>query len=145
MRCEACPETGGDTMWANMVLAYEMLPDRIKARIEGLYARHSAEHIFAAQLPIQKRHEAAARLPSIDHPVVRLHPETGEKVMFVNQDQSYEEARRLLPADTFRKLTPEVMPPFLAVEASVANAVDAVDTALRNDPAVYKITSVKCA
>jgi taurine dioxygenase len=72
-------------MWANMVLAYEMLPGRIKARIEGLYARHSAEHIFAAQLPIQKRHEAAARLPSIDHPVVRLHPETGEKVLFVNQ------------------------------------------------------------
>ena len=85
LRCEACPETGGDTMWANMVLAYEMLPDRIKARIEGLYARHSSEHIFAAQLPIEKRHEAAARMPSVDHPVVRVHPETGEKVLFVNQ------------------------------------------------------------
>ena len=84
LRCEACPETGGDTMWANMVLAYEMLPDRIKARIEGLYAR-PAEHIFAAQLPIEKRHEAAARMPSVDHPVVRVHPETGEKVLFVNQ------------------------------------------------------------
>jgi taurine dioxygenase len=85
LRCETCPDTGGDTMWANMVLAYEMLPQRIKTRIDGLYARHSAEQIFAAQLPREQRLEAAARLPSVEHPVVRIHPETGEKVLFVNQ------------------------------------------------------------
>ncbi len=85
LRCEACPETGSDTMWANMVLAYEMLPERIKLRIDGLYARHDAEHMFAAQLPIEKRHAVAANMPSVDHPVVREHPETGEKLLFVNQ------------------------------------------------------------
>lgn len=85
LRCDLCPEAGGDTMWANMVLAYELLPERIKARIDGLYARHSFEHLFAAQLPIEQRHEMAARLPSVDHPVVRVHPETGEKLLFVNQ------------------------------------------------------------
>lgn len=85
LRCEVCPDTGGDTMWANMVLAYEMLPERIKKRIDGLYARHSFEHLFAAQFPREKRLEMAAKLPSIDQPVVRTHPETGEKLLFVNQ------------------------------------------------------------
>ena len=85
LHCQTCPDTGGDTMWANMALAYEMLPERIKTRITGMHARHSFEHLFAAQLPIEKRHAMAARLPSIDHEVVRTHPETGEKVLFVNQ------------------------------------------------------------
>ena len=83
--CETCPECGGDTMWANMVLAYEMLPARIKERLEGLFARHGFEHMFAAQLPTEKRHAAAEKLPPVDHPVVRTHPETGEKLLFVNQ------------------------------------------------------------
>jgi taurine dioxygenase len=85
LRCETCPDTGGDTMWANMVLAYEMLPEHIKSRIDGLYARHDAEHMFAAGLPIEKRHAVAEKMPSVDHPVVRTHPETGEKLLFVNQ------------------------------------------------------------
>jgi taurine dioxygenase len=85
LRCEDCPETGSDTMWANMVLAYEMLPERIRSRVDGLHARHDSEHMFAAQLPIEKRHAVAAKMPSVDHPVVRAHPETGEKVLFVNQ------------------------------------------------------------
>ena len=85
LACELCPETGGDTMWANMVLAYEMLPERIKQRIDGLYARHSHEQMFAASLPTEKRHAVAAKFPAVDHPVVRTHPETGEKLLFVNQ------------------------------------------------------------
>jgi len=85
LRCEECPESGGDTLWANMVLAYEMLPERIKLRIEHLYARHSFEHIFAAQLRTERRHELAKELPPTDHPVVKVHPETGEKLLFVNQ------------------------------------------------------------
>jgi taurine dioxygenase len=85
LRCEACPETGGDTLWANMVLAYEMLPEGVKARIENLYARHSFEHVFAAQLRRERRLELAREHPSADHPVVRVHPETGEKLLFVNQ------------------------------------------------------------
>lgn len=85
LRCEACPAIGGDTLWANMVLAYEMLPERIKVRIQDLYARHSFEHVFAAQLKRERRLELAEELPATDHPVVRVHPETGEKVLFVNQ------------------------------------------------------------
>ena len=55
LRCVECPEVGGDTMWANMVLAYERLPAHIKERIAGLRARHSIEATFGAAMPIEKR------------------------------------------------------------------------------------------
>ena len=84
LRCELGPETGGDTLWSNMAMAYEKLPDAIKQRIDGLYAKHSAEHNFGAQLPIEERHAMAAKNPACEHPVVLTHPETGEKVLFVN-------------------------------------------------------------
>jgi taurine dioxygenase len=84
LRCELAPETGGDTMWANMVLAYERLPAAIKQRIDGLYAKHSLETTFAAQKPTEERHAVAAKNPDVEHPVVLTHPETGEKVLFVN-------------------------------------------------------------
>ena len=84
LRCVECPPVGGDTMWANMVLAYEKLPETIKQQIEGLRARHSIEASFGAAMPIEKRLALKAAYPDAEHPVVRTHPETGEKVLFVN-------------------------------------------------------------
>jgi taurine dioxygenase len=84
LRCVECPEVGGDTMWANMVLAYERLPAHIKERIAGLRARHSIEATFGAAMPIEKRLALKAQYPDAEHPVVRTHPETGERVLFVN-------------------------------------------------------------
>ena len=84
LRCVECPPVGGDTMWANMVEAYERLPDDIKARIATLRARHSIEATFGAAMPIEKRLALKAQYPDAEHPVVRTHPETGEKVLFVN-------------------------------------------------------------
>ena len=84
LRCVECPPSGGDTMWANMVLAYEKLPDDVKAKIAGLRASHSLHASFGAALPIEKRLELKAKFPDAEHPVVRTHPETGEKVLFVN-------------------------------------------------------------
>jgi len=84
LRCVECPPVGGDTMWANMVLAYDNLPAEIKARVEGLRARHSIEASFGAAMPLDKRLALKARYPDAEHPVVRTHPETGEKVLFVN-------------------------------------------------------------
>ena len=43
LRCVECPPVGGDTMWANMALAYERLPDTVKEQIADLRARHSIE------------------------------------------------------------------------------------------------------
>ncbi|MDG1580411.1 TauD/TfdA family dioxygenase [Pseudomonas sp. GOM6] len=84
LRCVECPPVGGDTMWANMALAYEMLPDEVKAKIANLRARHSIEASFGAAMPIEKRLALKAQFPDAEHPVVRTHPETGEKVLFVN-------------------------------------------------------------
>jgi taurine dioxygenase len=84
LRCVECPPVGGDTMWANMALAYERLPENIKTQIAGLRARHSIEASFGAAMPIEKRHALKAQFPDAEHPVVRTHPETGEKVLFVN-------------------------------------------------------------
>lgn len=78
------PAFGGDTIWVNMVKAYEDLPPHIKAQIGELKARHSIEATFGAAMPIEKRHALKAQFPDAEHPVVRTHPETGEKVLFVN-------------------------------------------------------------
>lgn len=79
LRCVACPLVGGNTIWANMAKAYEDLSDHVKATIDGLYARHSIEATFGARMPIEKRHALNAQFPDAEHPVVRTHPETGEK------------------------------------------------------------------
>ena len=84
LRCIECPPVGGDTMWANMVLAYERLPENIQQQIAGLRARHSIEASFGAAMPIEKRLALRAQFPDAEHPVVRTHPETGEKILFVN-------------------------------------------------------------
>jgi taurine dioxygenase len=84
LRCVECPPVGGDTMWANMALAYDKLPEEIKTRISTLRARHSIEASFGAVMPAEKRLALKAKYPDAEHPVVRTHPETNEKVLFVN-------------------------------------------------------------
>ncbi|VTU30689.1 Alpha-ketoglutarate-dependent taurine dioxygenase [Variovorax sp. SRS16] len=84
LRCVECPPVGGDTMWVNMVEAYRQLPEDIKKTIAPLRARHGIEASFGAAMPIEKRLALKAQFPDVEHPVVRTHPETGEKVLFVN-------------------------------------------------------------
>lgn len=84
LRCIECPPVGGDTIWANMALAYEKLPEGVKQQIEGLIANHSFNSTFAAAMPIEKRLAMKAQYPDSEHPVIRTHPDTGEKVLFVN-------------------------------------------------------------
>lgn len=84
LRCVETPEVGGDTIWVNMVEAYDRLPATVKKQIENLRARHSIEASFGAAMPIEKRLALHAQFPDAEHPVVRTHPETREKVLFVN-------------------------------------------------------------
>jgi taurine dioxygenase len=84
LRCTECPATGGDMLWANMVEAHERLPEHVKTQIAGLRARHSIEASFGAAMPIEKRLALKAQYPDAEHPVVRTHPETGDKALFVN-------------------------------------------------------------
>lgn len=81
LRCIECPPAGGDTMWANMVLAYDSLPEAVKAQIEGLRAFHSFIHGVGYALPPEKYADIAGKWPPVEHDVVQLHPETGEKIL----------------------------------------------------------------
>jgi taurine dioxygenase len=84
LRCIEGPPVGGDTIWVNMAEAYRRLPENIRTTIRGLRARHSIEATFGAAMPQEKRHALKERFPDAEHPVVRVHPETGEEILFVN-------------------------------------------------------------
>jgi taurine dioxygenase len=84
LHCIACPPVGGDTIWANMAKAYADLPHHVQETIAPLKARHSIEASFGARMSETQRHALKAQFPDAEHPVVRTHPETGEKVLFVN-------------------------------------------------------------
>src|SRR5690606_19018067 len=78
------PSLGGDTVFANAAAAYAGLDEAIKALIDGLSAIHDAR-IFTRFLDSEEeREELLLQHEAVEHPVVRIHPETGEKVLFVN-------------------------------------------------------------
>jgi Probable taurine catabolism dioxygenase len=73
------PDYGGDTLFASMYAAYEGLSDAMKAFLEPLTAVHDANPVYKALFPdLQKIYECNS------HPVVRTHPVTGRKLLFVN-------------------------------------------------------------
>ena len=76
------PPSGGDTMFANMYAAYEALSGPMKRFLDGLSAWHESEHVHRGTLG----HKIAEGkiYPKNLHPVVRTHPETGRKALFVN-------------------------------------------------------------
>jgi taurine dioxygenase len=73
------PDTGGDTAFSNMHLAYEALSERMKAYLDGLSATHDGARVFAAIAP------PGSQFPVSTHPVIRTHPVTGRKAIFVNK------------------------------------------------------------
>ena len=78
------PEVGGDTVWANMVAAFDGLPDELKKRIDGLFAIHDFTNNFGRGLEPDALKKMQEMHPPARHPVVRTHPETGEKALYVN-------------------------------------------------------------
>ena len=85
LRGVVVPEYGGDTQWINLAVAYETLSDPIKAMIDGLHAvHHNQLPIGRGELSTALRDKFQSREIRAVHPVVRVHPETGEKVLFVN-------------------------------------------------------------
>ena len=79
------PPYGGDTCFANMELAYERLADDLKEQIDGSFAIHSYVKAFGRGMSDRKRAEAAEQFPDQKHPVVRTHPVTGRKSLYVNR------------------------------------------------------------
>ena len=82
------PPKGGDTLWASMTAAYEGLSFHMQTFLEGLIAVHDFAHGFRESLAEpggkERLADAVAANPPVKHPVIRTHPETGKKVIFVN-------------------------------------------------------------
>lgn len=85
------PPQGGDTLFANMALAYEALSPGLKRTLEGLRAVHETAHVFGRQGSIARKGEAQGRIGNAEaatreavHPVVLRHPDTGRATLFVN-------------------------------------------------------------
>ena len=83
------PSLGGGTMFASMRAAYELLSERMKAFIEGLTALHDFgrfDGLFPNEPDARARlHQIELAFPHPVHPVVRVHPETGRRVLYVNR------------------------------------------------------------
>jgi taurine dioxygenase len=78
------PEYGGDTMWASCTKAYDALSSKMKHLLAELTAIHDTSKTFSRNAYPSKSHPDADKIPTAEHPVVRTHPETGRKALFVN-------------------------------------------------------------
>lgn len=103
------PSSGGDTLWSSNFAAYEALSEPLRRFLDGLTAQHSIAKSFPAQRwqsdpAFKERYErAVAKHPPVRHPVVRTHPVSRRKALFVNEgftthinELSAEESRALL-------------------------------------------------
>jgi taurine dioxygenase len=90
LRSRICPEVGGDTLWANMAAAYEGLDDATRSHISGLTAVHDwagfRQMLRRNNVSEERIAELQAQYPVAEHPVVRTHPVSGEKVVYVNRN-----------------------------------------------------------
>jgi taurine dioxygenase len=105
MYSEIVPASGGETEFADMYSAYELLPALVKAKIEGRHAIHNFD--FSRT----RRHgedpltaEQKAKVPPVAHPIVRTHPQTRRKAIFLGdhaesiEGMDYAEGRALIEA-----------------------------------------------
>lgn len=77
------PPRGGDTLFASMYAAFEALSDRMKTYLDGLTALHDGEHVYRG---LYSNFGVADKpsYPRAEHPIVRTHPVTGRKALYVN-------------------------------------------------------------
>jgi taurine dioxygenase len=135
LRAVVVPEVGGDTVWASMYAAYEGLSDRMQHHLDGLVAAHDFMKLY--ERPAKKAlwqgergrlmEEARRAFPPVYHPVVRVHPETGRKALFVNESftrhvdgMTESESRALLGYLFEQARTPEYQVRFAWSEGAVA-------------------------
>ena len=113
LRAIELPEVGGDTLFSNMVMAYEDLDDDLKERLCQMTAVHDIARVFARRLK-KDATELHAKYPPMEHPVIRTHPETGQRLLYVNtaftdyiKDMDRAEGKELLKYLYSRAAVPE--------------------------------------
>lgn len=79
LRAVELPQLGGDTLWASAYAAYDGLSSRVQRLVDDMTATHDVAKSSAHRAPIHDRY------PPVQHPVVRTHPETGRRALFVNR------------------------------------------------------------
>ncbi|MGE0796776.1 MAG: TauD/TfdA dioxygenase family protein [Lautropia sp.] len=103
LRSIEIPDVGGDTQFSNLQLAYETLSDGMKRLLDGLHGIHTGGEraVFDESDPERLEERRRANLP-VAHPIVRVHPETGRKGLYIAEkvaqfaDMTQEESRPLL-------------------------------------------------
>ena len=112
------PPEGGDTWFTSLTAAYDSLPEDLRARIADLKAVHSYAHVYALKYPDREplSEERKAQVPDLVHPVVRTHPATGRKVLYISEyiikqfiGMSVEESRELLDELNARATTDDLI------------------------------------
>ena len=103
------PPVGGDTLFSDMNAAYEGLSDELKARIEGLTARHDFVRAFGAGVPEERKAEMREQYPSPSTPWCCTHDVTGQKLLYVNK--VFTDSIVGLDPDESAELLWELLPP----------------------------------
>ena len=76
------PPVGGDTLFASMYAAYDALSEPLKRFLEPLTAIHDGEHVYRGRYGVD---ETGKVYPKAEHPIVRTHPVSGKKALYVNR------------------------------------------------------------
>jgi taurine dioxygenase len=79
------PPCGGDTMFSDMYAAFDDLSPTLGAMLDGLTATHESEHFYRGRYADRGRKDDDISYPVATHPVVRTHPETGRKALYINR------------------------------------------------------------
>lgn len=79
------PPSGGDTLFADMNAVYEGLSDDLKTQADEAFAIHDFSQVFGHQVPEEEKEAMRAKFPPARHPVIRTHPETDRRLMYVNR------------------------------------------------------------
>jgi alpha-ketoglutarate-dependent taurine dioxygenase len=98
--------TGGETQFTNLYKVYEALPESLKKRVEGRRARHNFEHMQKLQTLKPLTDEERAAMPPVWHPMVRVHPITGRKSLYISP--IYNDEVEGVSADEAQKLIAEL-------------------------------------
>jgi taurine dioxygenase len=127
LRAHEVPTVGGDTLWTDMEAVYEGLGTDLKEEIDGKIAVHDFVHTFGLGLSEEERAEKRKQFPPAHHPIVRTHPVTKRRCLYVNpifvshiDGMETEESERLLDRLCRQATVPEYQCRFHWRNGSVA-------------------------
>ncbi len=131
LRMKESPKVGGDTLFADMYAAYEDLSDEVKEKLDGAIAVHDfagfRKRLEKNGVSEEEIEAFNKKYPMPEHPVIRTHPDTGKKLIYVNaaftqyiKDWDAEESSKMLRFLYSRAATPEYQCRFVWEDDSIA-------------------------